>query len=348
MKEFTGFSTGINLGGWLSQYSRFDHTHFKTFIDESDISRIASWGMDHVRLPVDYPLLEDDAEPFHYLESGFEYIDHCIEWCRKHQLNLILDIHRAPGYSFNALGESDLFSQPAQQQRFISLWETLARRYAGVRQPEVVFELLNEVVLADSRPWNDLALRLIETIRSIDPLHWIMVGGNKNNAISTLKEIPIFNDPNIVYTFHFYEPLPFTHQKAAWVPSLSRFDHNYDFPSPASGLGDFLKRYPEYRTDQNMESYIDCMMDKGDLEKRMQDAVDFIQKTGKPVYCGEFGVIDLAPMSGRINWNRDFIGLLIQNKIGRAYWSYKEMDFGIVDTNGRVVNEGLLKTICQQ
>ena len=54
---------GINLGGWISQYPAYDHRYFKTFITANDIKRIAGWGMDHVRLPVDYPLLEDDARP---------------------------------------------------------------------------------------------------------------------------------------------------------------------------------------------------------------------------------------------------------------------------------------------
>ena len=54
---------GINLGGWISQYPAYDHRHFKAFITANDIKRIAGWGMDHVRLPVDYPLLEDDARP---------------------------------------------------------------------------------------------------------------------------------------------------------------------------------------------------------------------------------------------------------------------------------------------
>ena len=61
--------SGVNLGGWISQYRNYDHTHFQTFIKREDIAQIASWGMDHVRLPVDYPVLEDDTAPFDYKES---------------------------------------------------------------------------------------------------------------------------------------------------------------------------------------------------------------------------------------------------------------------------------------
>ncbi len=59
--------------------------------------------MDHVRLPIDYMVLEDDDKPFEYKEEGFSYIDQCISWCEKYKLNIILDLHRAPGYAFHSL-----------------------------------------------------------------------------------------------------------------------------------------------------------------------------------------------------------------------------------------------------
>ena len=58
MKQFPGFSHGINLGGWLSQC---DHTkeRYESFITESDIETIKGWGLDHIRVPVDYDLVEE-------------------------------------------------------------------------------------------------------------------------------------------------------------------------------------------------------------------------------------------------------------------------------------------------
>jgi hypothetical protein len=201
------------------------------------------------------------------------------------------------------------------------------------------------VVLPSSEPWNRLAARLIEYIRSIDNQHWIMVGGNYYNAISTLKEITIFDDSRIVYTFHFYEPMLFTHQKAPWVPVLHQFNRTLAYPGPVSGLREFLQENPQRSNDYQISAYVDLIMDKADLEKRFQDAVDFLRLSGKPLYCGEFGSIDLAPMQSRINWNHDLISLCNQHGIGKAYWSYKAMDFGVVDLNGQIINEDLIKTI---
>ena len=228
------------------------------------------------------------------------------------------------------------------------LWEMIARRYASTRAPELIFELLNEVVLPDSGPWNTLAAETVQRIRSMDQSHWIMVGGNYYNAITALKDLAILPDQKIVYTFHFYEPLPFTHQKAYWVPWLYNFDRTFDYPSKVTGLGEFLSLHPEYANDHHASSYVDMQMDKAFLQGLFQQAVAFQSLHQMPLYCGEFGVIELAPRSGALRWAQDFIGLLNQHRIGRAYWSYKAMDFGLVDRNGNLVSEELLQAVCKR
>ena len=77
----------------------------------------------------------------------------------------------------------------------------------------------------------------------------------------------------------------------------------------------------------------------------MQPAVDFLHETGKPLYCGEFGVIQHASLASRINWHRDVVDRLLDHGIGRAVWTYKEMSFPLVDRAGRVVSEELVRII---
>ena len=72
MKTLDGFKKGVNLGGWLSQ-GPLDKEHLDTFITEKDIARIASWGLDHVRLPIDYDNFEN--EDGSDKEYGYAYID---------------------------------------------------------------------------------------------------------------------------------------------------------------------------------------------------------------------------------------------------------------------------------
>jgi endoglucanase len=347
----TNFScqAGVNLGGWISQYEKYDRQHFETFIGAEDIQRIADWGMDHVRLPVDYPVLEDDEHPLVYKASGFTYLDRCLGWCRDNGLRVILDLHKAPGYNFADTIEGQqpmaLFYDPLAQERFLKLWETLAERYQ-TEGDTLVFELLNEINLPDGAPWNELAPQAVECIRSVDVDRQIIIGGNHFNAVSELANIGLFNDPNIIYTFHFYEPLLFTHQKAHWSP-VNRF-HNtsVEYPGTVPGLEELFASHPEQRP--GYERFIGLRMDEGLLRQYLQPAIDFIHKRGHVPYCGEYGVIEGAPESSRLNWHRDFLDLLRQQGIGRAVWSYKGMGFGLVDWDGRVVNEKLVQIVSER
>ena len=101
MKRFEGFQKGVNLGGWISQYYRRDEEYFNTFITEEDIEEIAALGFDHVRVPVDYNVLED--EEGNVLEAGFKHLEDCRRWCADRGLNMLIDLHECYGYSFDPL-----------------------------------------------------------------------------------------------------------------------------------------------------------------------------------------------------------------------------------------------------
>ena len=70
---------------------------------------------------------------------------------------MLLDLHRAYGYSFgNAANCGSFFRDEDLQERFISLWELFAMRYG--KYDFVAFDLLNEIVDPNvSDAWNSLA-----------------------------------------------------------------------------------------------------------------------------------------------------------------------------------------------
>ncbi len=344
------FVRGVNLGGWLSQYREYDHAHFRTFITRRDIAQVAAWGFDHVRLPVDYPLLESDDSPGTCREDGFRYIDACLEWCQAAGLGVVLDLHRAPGYTFsNTLRKetahlNTLFSSGADQERFIALWQAIVNRYKNAGLP-VIFELLNEVVLPESGPWNALVRRTLEAIRTVSPDARVMIGSNRYNAASELKQLEIFDDLNVCYTFHFYEPILFTHQRAPWVRVAVEYNQPLEYPGTFTGLREFLQRAPEYRAAYGWLT--DRPLDRALLQEFLQPACDFVRETGRDLYCGELGVIEHADPASRRRWHADLLALLRENGIGWAVWSYKQMDFGLVDASSQAVDPDLIEILCQ-
>ncbi len=70
--------------------------HYDEFIGESDFAAVSSWGIDHVRIPIDYDLIENGNGDIQ--ESGMMYIQQCIDWCKKYRLNMILDLHKTYGF----------------------------------------------------------------------------------------------------------------------------------------------------------------------------------------------------------------------------------------------------------
>jgi hypothetical protein len=339
----------VNLGGWISQYQKYDRQHFETFITADDIQRIADWGMDHVRLPIDYPILEDDERPLVYKASGFSYVERCLKWCKDSGLRVILDLHKAPGYNFADTIEGErpmpLFFEPRAQERFLNLWGTLAERYK-TEADTLVFELLNEINLPDCAPWNELARQAVQRIRNVDVNRQIMIGGNHFNAASELTNLQLLDDANIVYTFHYYEPILFTHQKAHWSPVNRLHNTTVEYPGTVPGLEQLFASHSEQRPGN--EHFIGLYMDENLLRQYLQPVLDFIQASGHVPYCGEYGVIEGAPEASRISWHRDFVGLLRQHGIGRAVWSYKGMDFSLVDWGGRVVSEKLVQIVSER
>lgn len=162
MKKFEGYMRGINLGGWLSQCAEYSEKHYSGFITESDIKTISGWGLDHIRLPIDYNVIEDeDGLP---PGNGYKHIDDCIMWCEKYGLNVILDLHTTKGFAFDHDPKDNvMFDIPELQERFISLWINIASRYG--KKSNITFELLNEVGDKNSSRWNALVSKTITEIR---------------------------------------------------------------------------------------------------------------------------------------------------------------------------------------
>ncbi|MDE6788256.1 MAG: glycoside hydrolase family 5 protein [Ruminococcus sp.] len=338
MKKWNGYQKGINLGGWLSQ-AELTKEHCDTFIQKSDIQKIAEWGFDHIRLPIDYNLVQDNKSGF--IETGFAYIDNCIEWCEKYSLNMILDLHKTAGFSFDE-GECEkgFFYDDDMISRFISLWTEFAKRY-GKYSRRLAFELLNEVVdESDNEPWQKIAESTVDIIRKYAPETKILIGSYYNNSVQTVKHIANPFDENIIYNFHCYEPLLFTHQGAYWVKNMpANFRIKYPMPKD-----DFLA---ESKKAPNINEFEWAVPESGFsteyFENLFHEAIETAEKRNVMLYCGEYGVIELADPESAVNWYHDIHSVLEKYGIGRAIWCYKGKDFGILDGMLNIVRDDIIK-----
>ncbi|MBO4847589.1 MAG: cellulase family glycosylhydrolase [Clostridia bacterium] len=342
MKIWHGFQKGVDLGGWYSQCVHTEE-HYDTFIRDEDFAVIKGWGADHVRVPVDYELLEDERGA--YRKSGYDRLKRTIAVCRANGLNMVLDLHKTAGFSFDANeGEAGFFENEAYRERFYRLWENIALHFGGDADI-VAFELLNEVTEKEYRDiWNSTAAECIRRIRTAAKNVTILVGGYWHNSAAAVKDIRVPVDEHIVYNFHCYEPLIFTHQGAHWMDTM---DRSFRIPVTATfaELDRASKRYLPGDCSRLGEYPPETVLTEKYFEDFMAEAVSAAENAGVPLYCGEYGVIDRADPEDAVIWYRMINAAFRKYGIGRAAWSYRLMDFGIADARYDAVRDELLRCI---
>ena len=282
------------------------------FITGKDFAAIASWGADHVRLPVDYDVAE-------LMDDGIIRIRKAVDAAKRNGLNVMLDLHKAPGYSFDAgEQESGFFEKREYQERFLRLWENLAKEFGGDYE-SVAFDLLNEITDASYLPvWKKIAAECVERIRRYAPDTVIVIGSYDYNDVRAVKDLDAPQDALVAYSFHCYEPHDFTHQGAYWDPRLDR-----------------EKRiaFKDSGTTEEM------------FEELFESALAKAAEYGADLYCGEYGVIDIVSPEETLEWYKVINRVFERHGISRTAWSYKQMDFGISDARMDKVRDELIKCL---
>ena len=237
------YIVGTNLGNWLNPegymfgFSRMTSPRlindvfselvgpFKTaefwkkfkdnYITEEDIRFISSTGANTVRLPFHYKLFTDeDYMGLSSNQDGFARIDSVVNWSKKNNLYVILDMHDAPGGQTgdnidDSYGYPWLLENEEAQQQFCDIWVKIADYYKN--EPAILgYELLNEPIASFLENKDELNSRLqplyktaVAAIREVDKNHIILIGAPQwNSNFKPLTETDY--DPQLLFTCHRY------------------------------------------------------------------------------------------------------------------------------------------------
>lgn len=354
-----GLKKGMGIGGWLTNYKRFnvlpdewrlaltegDYEHFDSFITRKDVEYIASLGFDHIRLGFDQIVVEES--PFVYRERTMRKLDEFVRWCVEAGVRPVLNLHKAVGNYCDIPEKVLLLDDEILQNRFVALWEELERRYSG--ENLVAFELLNEVRNVDADKWNALCARTLAAIRRLNRDRLVIVGGTDWNSAHVLYKMKTYDDPNVIYTFHMYEPFEFTHQRGVLQAPTLYYNRALSFPCAD------VERYRDYHrlVFKNDNTYKDFdVIDIEYLRKAMAGAKRFRDENpDKVLWLGEFGTIRHADLESRENYMRDVISICREWGIPYCVWNYLSTPndgnrFSLVDDDTRkVLSPRLEKTI---
>ncbi len=299
------FERGMNISNWLEAPWQTDWPT-ETGYTKSDLQLMKDAGIKSLRLPINFAEISDTLYPFdvdtaHVL---FQRIDTVIKWTDELSMNLIIDNHH--GWTLtNANWRS-------HKDRFAKLWGTVAKKYQYLDPEHYFFELLNEPPMAfnDMDSLNLLFNTAIDSIRKYTTEHTVITSpplGSWGMAYDLYRPL---QDTNLIYTWHCYDALNFTHQGLVWndpyYPAGNEFPTQGD-PFYEQFLFEGVKRVIHWKDSFDM-----------------------------PVFLGEFGVSEHAPAESRCRWI-DFLAHKTDSMdIPWFYWDWR-WDFSMF--TGHVISE---------
>lgn len=345
MRQFEGFMHGINICGWLSQRDSNQQSYVDSFITEDDIRKIAQAHLDHIRIPLDYWVLEtENGQP---LENGFRYLDNAVSWCRRYGVNIILNIHDIYGYNYNTSirnpDEQNFFHDRRSQERYYRLWENIVDRYSS-NTDMMAFEIIKDNATSEVKDeWNSISSVVFQRVRRIAPKAWIIMGSVRDG--DNIMYPSGLSDDHTVYSFHFFDPVPFTHQKAYWLDNMPM---DLDVHYPAS-VDDYLRIDRECglldATDGDLRTLPGNLRGRQIIDSLIRPKAEMASAADVPLYCCSYGVIERAPSEDTLRWVQDVTSVFNEYGIGRALWNYKAEDFGIMDASYDSIRDEMVKLL---
>lgn len=223
--------SGVNFG-WALQGQRIGA--WGLTLKTSDFDAAERAGFRYIRVHVRFlSYLSKQGGSYRLDPKLLSYLDWVIKNINDRNMIAVIDLYNLVG------DEQFTFRSPAAQKRnedeFLAVWRILANRYRDYPRG-LYFELANE----PHRPitaglWNRYVRRAIAEIRGSggnNRTRMIVVGvdirigrivhsWDQVNGISDLELPSASADPNIMVTFHYYNPYAFTYQGMIYTKDLS-------------------------------------------------------------------------------------------------------------------------------
>ena len=264
-----------------------------TRITQEDVNHFADvLGGNSVRILTNDLVPPPPAKPDpERVEALYRTIDMCLE------AGLYTVVSFSPAFD----DMDPFFSDDDYMDAYAAFWQEVAGRYSNDRRG-VAWDLMNEPhgKLANTR-WLPLARRLVAEIREIDTIHTLVATPPAWGWPNGFQHMEPIEDDNIVYTFHFYGPMDFTHQR-----------HN-------GMLGATEEQWLEREYPGHIQGEY---WDKSTIRRHLQPAFDWARKHDVELWCGEFGCTRWAV--GAEQWIVDMVSIMEEEKIGWSWYSFRE------------------------
>ena len=311
---------GINLSKWFagaSDASTYTKEHFETAITAQDVALIRKMGFDYVRLSVDPRPMFQEKQSDQIDSDYLTQLDAALKMLLDEGLAVDIDIYADPDFK-GRLATDDEFVE-----EFADFWRALARHWAELDPNRVFFEILNEPGGKDSYRWYGVEAKLATAIRDGAPRQTIIATGAHWSDDDDLVFLEPLRDPNVIYTFHFYEPHVFTHQGATWSTNYWHSLKGVPYPSNPENVQAVMTQVTDPVHRLALERYGMDRWNGARIDGEISQVAAWASHWNAPVICNEFGVYRKnADPTDRAAWISDVRTSLEKHGIGWAMWDY--------------------------
>ncbi|WP_240953884.1 glycoside hydrolase family 5 protein [Sphingomonas sp. G-3-2-10] len=255
-------------------------------IADDDFKVIKAAGFTTIRLPVRWSTHALATAPYTINAKWMARVAHVVRTANRAGLNVILNLHNY----------DELVIEPDKHAaRFAALWKQIGAHFADA-PANLWFELLNEPHRAiDNKNLLSILNPALAAVRATNPTRPVLIGGEFWSNVDSLKTLELPDDPYVIATIHTYDPFDFTHQGASWVNPSPKIGRNFPIPADYSGL-----------------------------EANLQKVRDYMARTGRVPFVGEYGATDIAavPLAQRIDYYGTVSAAYASIGIQTCAWAY--------------------------
>ena len=183
-----------------------------SWITARDWDHMQAMGMNVVRIPFMYNLIENENAPYTLRPDAWQYLDYAIDEAEKRGMYTILDLHGAAGsqgweHHSGCAGKNELWGSAQYRDRTKWLWDMIASRYRG-RGAVAAYGLLNEPWGTDANTLADFSTELYHVARAKDPDTMIILPGHNTGGIDAYGHPSGRGmNSNVAFEMHFYPGL---------------------------------------------------------------------------------------------------------------------------------------------
>lgn len=350
---------GVNITNWfvwIPQKSpdSFYLPAFQNMADEPSSRELADLhkaGFDFVRLTVDpgvFMILtgQDLQQAVQTLHAGIDRL-------RAAGLAVVVDMHpvsRVHPPEAKGLGGVTALEPGAPDASIKALEHALAmlagnldKAYGG--SGEVAFELLNEPdVACGSDAWRQQEIAMHRIVRAAAPHLTLVLTGSCWSNINGLLALKAddFDDPNTLFTFHFYDDHSFTHQGTLGNGPISAATTGLPYPWNARPHDSVIAEVQEHAASASSDvrkkvladanTYLAAHWDQRKITAQFDRVADWALANHVPpdrILLGEFGVnqrighVMGAHEEDRLRWLTDVRTAAQTHGFRWAYWVYR-------------------------